>query len=131
MRALAWLLRVFAYLYHLALSLALLVLGSVAMLSDSSNLKLEMLPWRGRALNHWLAGLGVAGLASVILAITGRFRYLFPLWSLIVLGMLVRGLYLSPAFTFSGPDQFHTSLWVTAGAAVALAGSLTVLRAPR
>lgn len=126
MRAIGWLLRVFGYLYHLALSLLLLALGGVAMLSGAHNLKLDMLPWHGAELNYWLVGSGLVGVLSVILAMTGMFRFLFPLWSLAVLVMLVRGLYLSPAFSFSGPDQFHDGLWLTAGAVVAFVGSLTL-----
>ena len=60
MRAIAWLLRVFCYLYHTILSLALLALGSVAVLSHAEHMKLETLPWQGVELNHWLIGLGIA-----------------------------------------------------------------------
>ena len=127
MRAIGWLLRVFAYVYHLVISLVLIALGAVGVLSSGQQLKLDMMPWHGSELNGWLLGLGAAGLLSVILAATGKFRFLFPLWSLYVLFLMVRGLFLSPAFTFSGPDQFHTALWLTGGAVLALIGSLTVL----
>src|ERR1700676_5036177 len=102
MRAIGWLLRVFGYLYHLILSLALLALGGVAFFSGAQNLKIDLLPWHGNELNQWLLGLGFVGLVSVILAMTGTFRFLFPLWALAVLVMLVRGAFLSPAVTFSG-----------------------------
>lgn len=130
MRAIAWVLRIFAYVYHLIFSLLLLALGGVAVLSGADNLKLEMTPWQGRQLKYWLLGMGLLGLASVILAMTGKVRFLLPLWSLAVLVLLVRGLFLSPAFTFSGPDQFNDGLYLTSGAALALLGSLTLLRRP-
>jgi hypothetical protein len=128
MLAIAWLLRIFSYLFHFVLSLALLALGCVAVLSGAQNLKLDVLPWHGRELNHFLLLAGLVGLLSVILAMTGKFPYLFPLWSLAVVVMLVRGVFLSPAFTFTGPDQFKNALWLAAGALAAFAGSLTVFR---
>jgi hypothetical protein len=127
MRAIAWLLRIFCYLFHTILSLALLGLGVVAVRSDVKDMKLETLPWQGVELNHWLLGLGLAGLLSVILAVTGKLRLLLPLWSIYVLGMLVRGVFFSSTVTFSGRDDFHNWLLLLGGAALALIGSLTLL----
>jgi hypothetical protein len=127
MRAIAWLLRVFCYLYHTILSLALLALGVVAILSHAEHLKLETLPWQGVELNHWLVGLGIAGLLSVFLAITDRVRFLLPLWSAYVLWMLVKAVFLSPAVSFDGPHDFHNWLWLLGGAVLALFGSFTLL----
>lgn len=126
MRAIAWLLRVFCYLFHTILSLALLALGGVAILSGVNHVKLEMVPWQGVELNHWLVGLGIAGLVSVLFGVTGRLRLLLPLWSIYVLGMLVKGVLLSPRMTFDGPDDFHRWLWMIGGATLALIGSLTL-----
>ena len=127
MRAIAWLLRVFCYLFHTILSLALLGLGVVAVRSDVKDMKLETLPWQGVELNHWLIGLGLVGLLSVILAVTGKLRFLLPLWSIYVLGMLVRGVFFSSTVTFSGRDDFHNWLLLLGGAGLALIGSLTLL----
>jgi len=127
MRAIAWLLRVFCYLFHTILSLALLGLGVVAVRSGVKDMKLEMLPWKGAELNHWLIGLGLAGLLSVILAVTGKLRALLPLWSIFVLVMLVRGVFFSSA-TFSGHEDFHNCLLLTTGALIAMVGSFGVLR---
>jgi hypothetical protein len=127
MRAIAWLLRVFCYLFHTLLSLSLLVLGTVAVLSRAQDLKLEVLPWHGSQLNHWLIGLGVAGLLSVLLALTGRLRILLPLWSVYVLAMLVRGVLLSATVSFDGREDFHNWLGLIGGAGLALIGSFSVL----
>jgi len=131
MRAIAWLLRVFCYFFHAILSLSLLALGGVAILSGGQSVKLETLPWQGVQLNHWLVGLGIAGLLSVPLALTGRLRFLLPLWSIYVLGMLVKGVFLSPAVSFDGPHDFHNWLWLIAGAVLALIGSFTLLNSRR
>jgi hypothetical protein len=127
MRAIAWLLRVFCYLFHTILSLALLALGGVAVLSGAQHMKLETLPWEGTQLNHWLVGLGIVGLASVFLALTDRLHVLLPLWSIYVLGALVKGMFLTPTVTFDGQSDFHNWLWLLGGAVLALLGSFTVL----
>jgi hypothetical protein len=126
MRAIAWLLRVFCYLFHTILSLALLALGLVAVTSHVSDMKLETLPWQGTQLNNLLIGLGILGLLSVLLAITGAFRLLLALWSVYVLGLLVRGVFFTSTVTFSGREDFHNWLLLVAGAILALIGSLTL-----
>ncbi len=128
MRAIAWLLRVFCYLFHTILSLALLGLGVVAVHSNVTDMKLETLPWSGTELNHWLIGLGLVGLLSVILAVMGWLCFLLPLWSIYVLGMLVRGVFFSSTVSFEGREDFHNWLLLIGGAVLAAIGSLTLLR---
>ena len=127
MRAIAWLLRVFCYLFHSILSLALLALGGVAVLSDAQHMKVQTLPWEGTQLNHWLVGLGIVGLISVFLALTDRLHVLLPLWSIYVVGMLVKSVFLTPTVTFDGQSDFHNWLWLLGSAVLALLGSFTVL----
>jgi len=127
MRAIAWLLRVFCYMFHSILSLALLALGGVAVLSDAQHMKVQTLPWEGTQLNHWLVGLGIVGLISVFLALTDRLHVLLPLWSIYVVGMLVKSVFLTPTVTFDGQSDFHNWLWLLGSAVLALLGSFTVL----
>lgn len=126
MRAIAWLLRVFCYLFHTLLSIVLIALGVVASASHVQNMKLEILPWEGVKLNHMLIILGLAGLASVILAMTTRVLKVFlELWSIYVVGMLIAGVFVSPNVTFHGQQDFHNWLWLIAGAVLAQIGSVT------
>jgi hypothetical protein len=118
-------LRLYSYLYHLALALFLLGLSSIALLS-SNVLKLPILPWNGAELNQWLFWGSVVGLISIGLAITGIFRYLFPLWALAVLVLLVRGYLLQPV-PFAGKDEFQNAMLLTGGALLAFIASLTLL----
>jgi hypothetical protein len=117
---------VYSYLYHFALALFLLGLSSIALLS-SNTLKMPMLPWTGTELTWWLLWGSVIGIVSVVLAVTGIFRYLFPLWSLIVLVLMVRG-YLIQPYTFAGQDAFESTLWLLGGALLAFFASLTLFR---
>jgi len=127
MRAIAWLLRVFCYLFHTTISVALLALGMVGVASDAQHMKVQTLPWQGTELAHWLIGLGVAGLLSVLLAVTGRLRFLLPLWSIYVLGMLIRGVFMTSTVSFEGREDFHNWLLLICGAVLALVGSFTLL----
>ncbi len=129
MRAIAWLLRVFCYFFHTILCLVLIVLGVVAVRSNVSDMKLETLPWQGTELNHWLIGLGVIGLLSVALAITGKLRFLLALWSIYVLAMLLSGVFFNSKVTFAGRQDFDNWLLLIGGAALAFIGSLTIPQA--
>jgi len=123
------LLRIFSYLYELILSLFVLGLALVAILSGSG-LHLAMLPWTGRTLTHWLLGGGVAGLLSVALALAGKLRFLFLLFSLAVFGLMVRGYFLG-AYAFSGKDEFRMAVWMTLGALFAILGAWSQFRRKR
>lgn len=98
MAALKALMRVFSYLFHGLLALFLLAISIVA-LSSRQPLHLPMLPWEGQPLTWWLLGGGLVGLLSVIMAVRGKWRALFFLWSLIVLGLVVRGFFWDPTIS--------------------------------
>ena len=117
-------LRLYSYLYHFVLALFLLGLALVALLS-SNTLRLPILPWQGDEATQWLLWGSIVGIVSIILAVTGIFRYLFPLWALAVLVLMVRGYLLQPV-PFSGPDEFQRVLLLIGGALIAFLASLTL-----
>jgi hypothetical protein len=102
-------------------------IASIALMSHTGTLRLEMLPWKGDELIHWVLLGSIAGLTCLVLAITGIFRYLFPIWTLLIAGLMVRGFLLS-GYTFSGRDEFNWVLGLIAGAIVAFLASLTLFR---
>lgn len=118
-------LRVYSYLYHLILCLFLLGLSIVAM-SSSTVLKMPMLPWSGSELLSWLTWGSIFGLISIALAVTGIFRFLFPLWALAVLVLMVQG-YFIKSYTFDGKSEFYMTLWLVGGGLLAFLASLTLL----
>jgi hypothetical protein len=122
-------LRAYSYLYHLVLCLFLIGISVVAMTS-SNVLSLPMLPWKGADLTTWLFWGSLAGLLSIVLAVTGIFRFLFPIWAAAVLFYMVRG-YLVLPYTFAGETEFYSTLWMIGGAFLAFLASLTLLRASR
>ena len=121
----AMILRVYSYLYHLVLCLFLLGISVVAV-STSNTLKLTMLPWTGAELTTWLLWGSLAGLISLILAITGTFRFLFPIWALTVFVLMFRG-FLLKGYTFESQASFYSVLWLIGGALLAFVASLTLL----
>ena len=126
----ATLLRLYSYLYHLVLTLILIAISGIAIASDVHTLNLAMFPWKGDELIHWVFYGSIAGLVTIALAVTGVFRYLFPVWTLIVFVMMVRGFLILP-YTFTGKDEFYKVVWLIAGAFVAFLGGLTLFRSDR
>ena len=126
----ATLLRLYSYLYHFVLALILLGISGVALASNVHTLNLAMFPWKGDELIRWLFFGSIAGLITLALAVTGIFRFLFPIWTLVVFVMMVRGFLISP-YAFTGKDEFYTVLAVIAGAFVAFLSSLTLFRSKR
>jgi hypothetical protein len=97
---------------------------------SSNTLRLSMLPWTGSDLTMWLLWGSLAGLISLVLAVTGVFRFLFPLWTLTVFGLMVWGFLLRP-YTFEGRLAFYNVLLLIIGALIAFLASLTLLRVRR
>jgi hypothetical protein len=120
-------LRVYSYLFHLALAALLLGVALDAFLSRSHTLRLEMLPWTGRALTYWLLGSALFGLLSIVFAWIGKGRSLFLLYALAVFGMVFRGYFLS-AYSFHGKEEFRLAAWITGGAFLAIFGAWSQFR---
>lgn len=123
-------LRVFSYIYHLILVLMMIVVSFLVMSTGRTNLDLKMLPWTDAGLLNYLLWGGLIGLVIVLLAITGVFRYLLPVWALLMLVIMANG-YLGGAYRFTGRNEFYWVLLLIFGALLAFIGSLTVFRARR
>ena len=113
-------------MFHLAASLFFLGLGVVSAAARSS-LHLDALGFTPDTAVLGVLILGIVGLASVVLAVTGKFRYLFPGWALIVVWLMVKGFFLSSA-TFAAPASFGWAVLLTVGAVGAFFGALWALR---
>lgn len=114
--------RIFSYLYHLILGLFLLAIGSIALFSSNKTLRMDMLPWEDPALTYWVFFGSLVGLVSLVLAIKGKVRLLFRLWTVVVFALMAYGFFISK---FHLGDFFVTALLLTLGALVAVLGSWT------
>jgi hypothetical protein len=119
-------LRLYSFLFHTILCLFLV---GVVLVSRATHVvpKLGFLPFTDENMITGLTTLAAVGLVSVFLAVTDIFRYIFPVWTAIVLWLMVKGFILSP-FTFPNAETFHGALWLTFGALGAFFGGLWVLR---
>lgn len=114
--------RVYSYLFHLVLGLILIAISAVTLIGGAHNLKLGMLPWSGATLTYSLLALGALGVILVGLAVRGSLRIAFFLWSLVVVGFLVKG-YIFSSYVFSGPGEFWKALIFILGSILAVVGA--------
>lgn len=115
------LLRVYSYIFGALLALFSIAVSGLA-LANHTALNLGFLPWTGTELLHWLLFSSLFGFLSLLLAITGRLRFLYFLWSAAVCVMLVRGFFLSK-YSFTGPVPFKLAVYLTAGSFLAMIGA--------
>jgi len=121
-------LRWFSYLFHLVLGLSLLAVAVLALISRPDAVHLEMLPWSGQTLELVLLFGAAFGVASVVLAVTGKLRLLFFAWSLAVAALLLKCYALS-GYRFA-PGEANKVGLLLAASWLALAGAWLVVRQP-
>jgi hypothetical protein len=122
-------LRLYSYLFNLILCLFLLGVGLIASASHTIP-KLGMLSFSDENMNRGIITLAIVGLVSTLLAATGILKYLFPLWTAIVLFLMVKGFIFSH-YTFANQAAFKVAMWLTFGALLAFFGGLWVLKKKR
>src|SRR5215510_9113577 len=129
MTMLTTLLRLVSYLFHLPIALFFFALGCFALL-QGVDLNLDMLPWSGSRLTWWIFGLSLFGLLSLALAILRKVRFLFGIYSLIVFGLVVYGVFLS-RYRFDGSAGFRNGILLCLLALVAALGAILPSRRER
>lgn len=130
MEVLKALLRLFTYLFHLALGFFLLGVGGLALGSGPHVLNLEMLPWSGAPLAIVLVLGALLGLTSVVLAVKGKAKVLLFAWSLVVALMLLKS-YVFSGYRFApGGTGALIALELLVASWLAVAGAWFVLRQP-
>ena len=129
MRFLGLLLRLFSYLYHLALSAFLLGISIIAGTSRQP-LNLGMLPFSEAQMKLGVFALSVVGLITTLLALTRVFKYLFPIWAAVVVYLMFKG-FLFSTYSFPGQDAFKAAVFLMLGALIALIGAFWVLKPRR
>jgi hypothetical protein len=119
------LLRFYAYLFHLALSVFLIGIAILATMSNQP-LNLEMLPFSSEDMVSRISLLSLAGFVCIFLAWMKIFEFVFPLWSMTVLVLLVYGFFFT-SYSFAGPIGLKWALLLILAAFVAFYGSVLVL----
>jgi hypothetical protein len=114
-------LRVYSWIFEAVLCLAAIAFGIVGF-ATGGGIQLGWLPWSGNALLAWTAVIGIVGLLFVVLAIRGKLRILLFLFSLGVLVLLVKGLFLGP-YAFGGLGQAQNGVNLILAAFLAFIGA--------
>lgn len=130
MKVVSFLIRIYSLLFHLLIALFLIGLAIVGYSSSGAELHLGMTPWSGGQLVTALLALGLGGLVFVALAFKGVLRFLFMIWSLVILYLLVNGYFLNTTYRFSGENEFRFAIYLCCGALLAFLGSILLLRQP-
>ena len=116
-------LRIYSYVFQIVASGGFLGLGLVSKLTGTP-LALDNLPWKGEEASNWLIGLGLLGLSATAAAASGsRWKLLLPIWSVILLYVLVKGNFFS-AHMFDGVPDFQKTIALAASSVVATLASL-------
>lgn len=121
MAAVKALLRLFSVLFHVLLALFLIAVSGLALLSRAGNLHLGMLPWTGSTLILVVFFSALFGFAAVALAVLGKWRALFLIWSLAVAVFMVKGYFLS-GYRFV-PGEAGRALWLSVASWIAVLGA--------
>jgi len=128
LRALRFLLRFYSYAVNAVVALAALAMSAVILQTPDHAVRIGWLTWTYDVLGSWLAGLGVAGVAVVLLALAGRLRWLLVGFALWVLFLVARGLFFGP-WQFANVAEFRQALWIVLGLLVSVLGAIPVKRA--
>ncbi|WP_155121201.1 hypothetical protein [Bryobacter aggregatus] len=130
MKILHALMRFYAYLFTLFISLFLGGISLVAFLSGLHNWKLDTFIWTGQDLSIAMLTLAVLGVAAVLLAFFNIFRGLLPLVALAIFGIIIYGFFWN-SYKFADRDQFDSILLLAVAAFVSFLCSLMLFRRQR
>lgn len=121
MKIFGQLLRVFAFLYHIPVALALLAFSLFGLIDNVTNIKCPMVPWTGRTLIYWTLVIAIMGLAGMFLSLRRKSSLLFVVYTVVFFGISTYG---ALNRFYSGMDEFRSTLLILFGALGAVFGSL-------
>jgi hypothetical protein len=126
---LAFVLRVYSFVFHLTLSTFLTGVGVLAYRSHQP-LSLGMLPFDEEHLVRDTTLLGAAGIVCTMLAFTRSFKFIFVIWTVVILFMMVNGFFVGP-YVFHGMEEMKGAAWLSFGAVGAFFGAAWSLKTQR
>ena len=123
MRSVRSILGLYSYVFHGLFAIFLLGISLVSLTSGTTTFRFPILPWEGETLAYWLIGLSAAGALLVLLAMKGALRRVFFFWSLLVLGLVLRGYFFSNYAFVPGTNQLTTALCLVLATLLAVVGA--------
>ena len=129
MKILHALMRAYAYIFHFLLAAVLTGIATVAYLSGVHNINTGgMMSLTGLQLTQCLMGIGLMGIVSVLLAVFGVLRFLFPIYAAGATFTLFRWFFAS-GYRFGSMEAFQWGIALFVGCVGALLCSLLELKA--
>jgi hypothetical protein len=122
------LMRYFSYLFHGLLAVFLIAVSSFALATGAGRLRLEVLPWTGATLTFTVFFGAIFGIASIILAVLGKLRPLFFVWSAVVAALMIKGFIFSGYYFARG--QLSTAILLILAALLSVVGAWFQMRSP-
>jgi hypothetical protein len=120
--------RVYSYFFQALVAFAAVALAAVSLITGSQ-LYIDLLhPLTGMSLTYWLLGLGILGFGALALALKGKLKVLFLVWSVGVFVVLTRGYFFSP-YQFWGPEHLQSAILYVLLALLAVVGAWMQFRA--
>jgi hypothetical protein len=116
MKVLHALMRAYAYLFHLGNALFLTGLAGVAYLTGTHNLNSGgMVSYSGKELTQCLLGIGLTGIVCVLAGVTGKLKWLFPVYAIGAAFTMFRWFFTS-GYHFGSQEAFQWGVAFFAGA---------------
>jgi hypothetical protein len=128
LRFLRHVLRVYSYLFELALCGMGLLLSIFGMVNRNLAVGVPWLPWSGPDGLKWLLGTSLLGLLCVFLAVIGTARILLFFFSGAVVYILVKGLFINTQYAFANQEAARNALLLVIAAIVAFLGAIPMAR---
>jgi hypothetical protein len=129
MRAIGSVLRLFAFLFNLALSLALFLVALLVFSSGRHNMRLAPVPLTGSTLTYTLLLASIYGFVAMVLALRKSRGARAPmlLWNIVV-AVLVAWTPVRGQFSFATKDDLTWGAYLLVGSLLALWGAWLQLR---
>ena len=122
----AFVLRVYSFVFHLTLSSFLLGVAAIAA-KRREPVSLSVLPFPDEEALRDLAVIGSLGVLCALLALTRSFKWIFVLWTLLILYLMLKGFFFGP-YAVAGTEDARGAGWVTLGALGACLGAVLSLK---
>ncbi len=125
MKFFAMLLRYFSIAFSLLAGLFTTGVAAVLLLSGATNFRFDMLPfWKGNAALYWLLAIGLLGVIAALLAFLRKIKVLLIAFTLLFLGLMIYGFFISYSYRFTGAAEAKSLAWLTFAAVGAFFGSI-------
>lgn len=132
MKFLAILLRYFSIAFSLICGLFMTGVSFVLLVSSATNFRLDMVPFlKGTAALYAVLALGLFGVLAAALAFLKKLKFLLVAFTVVLLGAMIYGYFVSPVYRFSGAAEAKTTAWLAFAAVGAFFGSLMQFERPK